>query len=162
MLTMLVEKVIVFPSEFSEYTEIIESDDLQISLIGYIGMKCPDSRNPEEFSEDDRLPSEDKLSMVMDNIRLECPDLFDERWRKGKCDLEIWVEECRKSFNGDNFDTWVLEIRNSGICRNHDAYLVSPIRQSTCKRHDARHDTIGRRVECVGEINETQSGFGNN
>ncbi len=154
MFAVLVEKVIVLPAELAEDTEIIKTDDLQISFVRYVGMECTNSWYLHEFPEDDSLPSEDELRMVVDDIRLELSDLFDERWSEGKSDFEVWIEKCGKSFDGDDLDTWIVKVRNTRIGWDHYTHLMSPICELASKRNNARNNTIGRRVECIGEINE--------
>lgn len=154
MFAVLVEEVIVLPSELSKYPKIIETDDLQVSFIRYVGMECTDARYLHELTEDDGLPSENELCVIVDDIGLESPDLPDERWSEGESDLEVRIEKCGKSFDGYDLDTRIVKIGNPRIRRDYYAYLVSPIRELASKRNNARNDTIGGRVECIRKIDE--------
>lgn len=156
MFAVLVEEVIVFPPEFAENPEVIEPDDFEVSFIGDVGMESADTRDFHKLPEYDRLPPEDKLGMVMDDIGLEYTDFLDKRRREGESDLEVRVEKCRKAPDRYYLDTRVLKIQHSCIIGNDDTDLMPPIGQFACKRDDTGDYAIRGRIKRICKINDAQ------
>lgn len=110
MLAMFVEKIIVFPTEFSENTKIIQAHDLQISFIRNVRMEGSDPWNLHKLPEDYCLPAEYELGMIMDDIGFEFPDSPDKRRGKTKGKFKIRVKPCRKTFHWEHGDARITEI----------------------------------------------------
>lgn len=129
MLDIFVEKIIVFPTDFSENLIVREPEDFEISFIGDIGMECSNTGYLEKFSKKNRLPPEDELRMEVDNIWLECEYLSEYPWCEGKGKLELRIEERWESTDREDLDSWTRELLYSGILRNDDTDLMPTLDQ---------------------------------
>lgn len=155
MFAMLVEEIIIFPSQLSEDMKVLETYHFEVSFIRNIGMKCPDAGDFQYLSEYDCLPSKYKLRMIVDNIGLKFSDFLDKRGSENKSDFKVRIEQGRKAFHRKNFNTRVLEISNPRIIGHYDTHLMSPIGKFTRKRNNARNDAVRRRIKRIRKIDDS-------
>lgn len=152
MLTMFIEKIIIFPTNLTKYFEIFHPDNFEISFICYVSMKRSDSRNTQNLPEYYCLPTKYKLRMKMNNIWFESTNPFHKSRSEGKSNLKIWIKKCRKSFYTQYLNAWVTKFRKSWIIRNNDEYFMTTIREFfriTCNTCD---NPIDHRMKCIRKI----------
>lgn len=155
MFAVLVEKIIIFPSKFSEDMKVLEAYHFEISFIRNVGVECPNAGDFQYLSEHDCLPPKYKLRMIVDNIGLKFSDFLNKRGSENKSDFKVRIEKGGKAFHWKNFNTVVFEISNPRIIRHYDTHLVSPIGKFTRKGNNARNDAVRRRIKRIRKIDDS-------